>query len=290
VPSAAVIPASHQDLVECPRVAALTTRMPDGAPQTTVVWCDLAAGLVRINTMRGFQKERNMQRDPKVTLLCYDPRVPLRYLEIRGIVTGMSEHGARGHLDTLASKYYGRPVSYFGDVVPVALELREAPVLCHVRPLRIVARDWTHGAAPVTPARDSLASHDALFTEPIVGVLTTLLADGQPHSVLVWLDHDGTCARVNTTLERRSGRNLQDNPKVSLLVVDPGNTSRFVQVRGDAELILDGAEDHLDALTRAYTSHPRYYGHVFPEERRAHETRVIVRIHPRRVTHDAIHA
>ena len=34
------IPASHLDLVECPRVAALTTVMPDGSPQTSVVWCD----------------------------------------------------------------------------------------------------------------------------------------------------------------------------------------------------------------------------------------------------------
>lgn len=34
------IPPSHRDLVDCPRVAALTTLMPDGAPQTSVVWCD----------------------------------------------------------------------------------------------------------------------------------------------------------------------------------------------------------------------------------------------------------
>jgi hypothetical protein len=61
------IPVSHRDLVECPPVAALTTVMPDGSPQTSVVWCD-RADLVRINTMRGFQKERNMRRDPRVTL------------------------------------------------------------------------------------------------------------------------------------------------------------------------------------------------------------------------------
>jgi hypothetical protein len=32
------IPASR-DLVQCPPVAALTTVMPDGHPQTSVVWC-----------------------------------------------------------------------------------------------------------------------------------------------------------------------------------------------------------------------------------------------------------
>ena len=40
---------------------------------------------------------------------------------------------------------------------------------------------------------------------------------------------DGGCALVNTTLERQKGRNLRGNQKVSLLVVDPGNTSRFIQ-------------------------------------------------------------
>ena len=49
----------------------------------------------------------------------------------------------------------------------------------------------------------------------IVGVFTTMLPDGQPQSSLVWVDDDGTCARVNTTLERRNGRDLVANPKVS---------------------------------------------------------------------------
>jgi hypothetical protein len=94
---------------------------------------------------------------------------------------------------------------------------------------------------------------------------------------------------VNTTLERQKGRNLLSNQKVSLLVVDPGNTSRFIQIRGDAELVIDDAHEHLDALTRKYTRHPAYYGYIYPEARRLRETRVICRIHPRRVTLDAIH-
>jgi hypothetical protein len=57
-------------------VAALTAVMADGYPQTSVVWCDFDGEYVRINTMRGFAKERNMRRDPRVTLLCYDPREP----------------------------------------------------------------------------------------------------------------------------------------------------------------------------------------------------------------------
>jgi Pyridoxamine 5'-phosphate oxidase len=69
--ASAEIPASHRDLVDCPPVAALTTVMADGYPQTSVVWCDFDGEYVRVNTMRGFAKERNMRRDPRVTLLCY---------------------------------------------------------------------------------------------------------------------------------------------------------------------------------------------------------------------------
>jgi PPOX class probable F420-dependent enzyme len=134
------------------------------------------------------------------------------------------------------------------------------------------------------------ASHLDLLRRPVCGVLTTMGGDGQPQSSLVWVDHDGACARVNTTLERQKGRNLLANHKVSLLLVDPDNTSRYLQLRGDAELVTDGALAHLDALTRKYTRHPAFYGYVYPVAQRWRETRVICRIHARRITLDAIHA
>lgn len=133
------------------------------------------------------------------------------------------------------------------------------------------------------------ASHLDLLTRSICGVLTTMGADGQPQSSLVWIDHDGECARINTTLERQKGRNMLANPKVSLLVVDPDDTGRFIQIRGDAELLTEGALAHLDTLTRAYTRHPCYYGYIYPAEQRSRETRVICRIRARRITVDAIH-
>ena len=71
--------------------------------------------------------------------------------------------------------------------------------------------------------------------------------------------------------------------------MDPENTARFIQIRGDAELVIDGALEHLDALTRKYTRHPRYYGFIYPAGQRERETRVICRIHARRITLDAIH-
>src|SRR5512142_1630776 len=141
------IPASHADLVECPPVASLTTLMTDGCPQTSVVWCDFDGECVRVSTMRGFAKERNMRRDPRVTLLCYDPREPLRYLEVRGTVVSMSEAGAVEHLDAIASKYAGRPIRYFGDAIPGHFAETERPVLCRIRPDHVTAMDGRQGGA-----------------------------------------------------------------------------------------------------------------------------------------------
>ncbi len=134
-----LIPATHRDLVDAPPVAALTTLLPSGGPQTSVVWCDFDGRDIRVNTMRGFQKERNMRRDPRVTLLCYDPRRPLRSLEVRGVVVEMTEDGAARHLDDLASRYAGRPIHYFGDCIPARFAETEVPVLCRIRPMRVVA-------------------------------------------------------------------------------------------------------------------------------------------------------
>lgn len=141
------------------------------------------------------------------------------------------------------------------------------------------------------PATAELAipgSHVDLLSRPVYGVFTTIDAHGQPQSCLVWVDFDGAYAQINTTLEREKGRNMLVSPKVSLLVVDPDNTNRYLQIRGNAELVTEGAIEHLDALTRKYTRHPAYYGHIYPAAQRESETRVICRIHPRRITLDAI--
>lgn len=134
------IPAAYLDLVNGPPVAALTTVMPDGQPQTTAVWCNYDGTDILVNTMKGFRKEKNMRSNPKVTLLGYDPRQPLRSLEIRGTVVEMTEQGALEHLDALSRLYTG--VSpYFGACVPLELKETETPVLCRIRPRHVVTLD-----------------------------------------------------------------------------------------------------------------------------------------------------
>jgi len=134
------VSSEYLDLANGPRVAALTTVMPDGQPQTTVVWCDFDGTYVRVNTIRGFRKEKNMRANPRVTLLCYDPRQPLRYLEIRGTVVEMTETGALEHLDGLSDLYIGKS-PYFGECVSAELQDTEIPILCRIRPDHIVTVD-----------------------------------------------------------------------------------------------------------------------------------------------------
>ena len=132
-------------------------------------------------------------------------------------------------------------------------------------------------------------SHRDLLTRPISAVLTTLMPDGQPQSSLMWCDFDGQCARFNTTAERRKGRNMRADPRVTLLIVDPDDTARYIEIRGDVQLTEEGAIEHLDALTRQYTAHPRFYGYVSPHEQQARETRLTGRIVATKITLDAIH-
>ncbi len=105
---AATIPESYLDLLDSKKAFAhLATIMPDGWPQVTPVWCDREAGYVRVNSARGRLKDRNVRREPRVTLCLSDPDNPYRYLEIRGRVAEITENGADDHINLLAKKYLG---------------------------------------------------------------------------------------------------------------------------------------------------------------------------------------
>jgi PPOX class probable F420-dependent enzyme len=119
--------------------------------------------------------------------------------------------------------------------------------------------------------------------------LTTVMPDGQPQITVVWWDYDGECVLISTTLERRKSRHMLANPKVTVLVIDPANSARYVEVRGEVvEMSQNGAVELADRLTQRYTGKQRFYGDVYPVERQAQETRVVCRIRPSKVNADAI--
>lgn len=136
-------------------------------------------------------------------------------------------------------------------------------------------------------------SHRDLLLRPVNGVLTTIMPDGQPQMSIVWADYDGQCVLINTTLERQKGKNMLANPKVNVLMIDPQNVTRFLEVRGEVvEITQAGAIAHADKQAQAYSNgaQQRFYGDVYPKERQAKETRVIVKISPKKITTNAFFA
>ncbi len=102
------IPEKFGDLFQKKAFANLATLMPNGQPQVTPVWFDYDGQNIRVNTALGRQKDRNMRRDPRVSLSIMDPENPYRYVEIRGKVADITQDGADAHIDSLAKKYLGK--------------------------------------------------------------------------------------------------------------------------------------------------------------------------------------
>jgi PPOX class probable F420-dependent enzyme len=88
--------------------AHLATLMPDGTPQVTPVWFDYVGGKVRVNTAKGRVKARTMTEGAKVARAIVDPDNDYRYIQIRGVVSKVTEEGADAHIDALAKKYLGK--------------------------------------------------------------------------------------------------------------------------------------------------------------------------------------
>src|SRR3954469_20460440 len=101
--------------------------MPDGSPQLTQTWVDTDGSHVLINTVEGFQKVRNMERDPRVAVNVADPDDPSRYFSVRGRVVDITTQGAADHIETLAQRYLGGPYPWFGGRDQVRLLVTIAP-------------------------------------------------------------------------------------------------------------------------------------------------------------------
>jgi PPOX class probable F420-dependent enzyme len=106
--------------------AALTTMLPSGHPQTQVMWVDAEEDRLLINTEVHRQKYRNVERDPRVTVMIWDKQDPYSFAEVRGEVVDMVKGPeAREHIDELSHKYHGRP--YGNSVKSERVILRIAP-------------------------------------------------------------------------------------------------------------------------------------------------------------------
>jgi PPOX class probable F420-dependent enzyme len=79
----------------------------DGSVQTSVVWAKRDGDTVLFATVRGRLKERNLQRDPRVSLSVFDLEDPLKYVEVRGRAE-ITEEGGRELINELSHKYDGK--------------------------------------------------------------------------------------------------------------------------------------------------------------------------------------
>ncbi|WP_027346701.1 PPOX class F420-dependent oxidoreductase [Hamadaea tsunoensis] len=93
-------------LFSAPVFAVLSTSDPAGAVQSSVIWVRTDGDDVVFSTIRGRLKTRNMQRNPRVSLIAYDPRDPYVYVEVRGTVT-LTEEGGDALIDELSRAYDG---------------------------------------------------------------------------------------------------------------------------------------------------------------------------------------
>jgi len=109
--------------------------------------------------------------------------------------------------------------------------------------------------------------------------LATLMPDGSPQVTPVWFNTDGTNILINSAAGRAKDRNMRARPQVALVIADPKNPYRYVQIRGRVtEITHEGAEAHIDALAWKYTGTPKY------GNRRPGEVRIIYKILPDKTT------
>ena len=122
-----------QDLLELlnrPSNCYIATTMPNGSPQLTQTWVDTDGEHVLINSVQGFVKVRNIERDPRVALAVSDPDNPRRYFQVRGRVVDVTTDGAADHIEKLSQKYLGTPYPWFGgrDQVRVIIAIEPEKV------------------------------------------------------------------------------------------------------------------------------------------------------------------
>lgn len=118
-----------------------------------------------------------------------------------------------------------------------------------------------------------------LFNKRAFAHLATLMSDGSPQVTPVWCDFDGTHIRINSAKGRVKDKNMRQNRRVALSVMDPDNPYRHLEVRGVIDEITErGADAHIDSLAKKYLGQDKY------PFRKPGEVRVSYRIRPEHIS------
>ncbi|MFF9377148.1 PPOX class F420-dependent oxidoreductase [Streptomyces griseoluteus] len=101
-----------KSLLDTPVFVVVGTIQPDGSPQMSPVWVKRDGDDVLISTTVGRRKEKNLRRDPRVTVVVVDPENPYEYAEIRGTAE-LTTEGGQALIDELSLKYTGKKYAEF---------------------------------------------------------------------------------------------------------------------------------------------------------------------------------
>jgi PPOX class probable F420-dependent enzyme len=112
----------------------------------------------------------------------------------------------------------------------------------------------------------------ALLREAQLAHVASTMPDGAPQVTPVWVDTDGQAILVNVVQGMQKHKHLLRDPRVAVSVADRENPFRVLIVRGKAELVEEGAEEHIDALAKKYLGVETY------PNRRPGQRRIIARI------------
>ena len=111
-------------------------------------------------------------------------------------------------------------------------------------------------------------SHRDLLERPLIMILATTLPDGTPQATPVWFHFEEGYIYLNAAAGRLKDRAIRANPYVALVVVDPENIYRYIQVRGPVvEINEEQGRAHIDYLAWRYTGAERYTSNP-PDQRR----------------------
>ncbi|MBV9356440.1 MAG: PPOX class F420-dependent oxidoreductase [Chloroflexi bacterium] len=91
--------------LEQPRVCVMGTINRDGSPQLTVMWYDLSEDVVILNMTRGLVKERNLRRDPRMSVCVPDGP---RYVTLSGVAEIVEDRALQEiEVNRMAKRYRG---------------------------------------------------------------------------------------------------------------------------------------------------------------------------------------
>ncbi len=114
-----------------------------------------------------------------------------------------------------------------------------------------------------------------LLRRPAFAHLATIMPDGSPQVTPVWVDFDGTDLLVNSAKGRVKDKNMQARPKVAVELSDPENPYRYLSIRGRVvDITEDGAEAHIDKLSKKYTGSDTFLGRTPGEIRRIYRIEI----------------